>query len=170
MVAVGSLCILVVMLGILMWGFRNFGSSTLTPPSAFAARRVSAIFCDVPISDPQAKRADAESGHCVSPAAQFSRNTRVNVASSFCGRSVTEREAAQLSRGTYEGAHKRKPRPGETGLSDGDECLRDYSSISRYIPRLVHFFFLIADPLEKRICWRPSGRPGLAKSFPLCSD
>ena len=24
-VAVGSLCILVVMLGILMWGFRNFG-------------------------------------------------------------------------------------------------------------------------------------------------
>ena len=25
MVAVGSLCILVVMLGILMWGFRNFG-------------------------------------------------------------------------------------------------------------------------------------------------
>ena len=25
MVAVGSLCILVLMLGILMWGFRNFG-------------------------------------------------------------------------------------------------------------------------------------------------
>ena len=25
MVAVGSLCILVMMLGILMWGFRNFG-------------------------------------------------------------------------------------------------------------------------------------------------
>jgi hypothetical protein len=25
MVAVGSLCILVVMFGILMWGFRNFG-------------------------------------------------------------------------------------------------------------------------------------------------
>jgi len=25
MVAVGSLCIFVVMLGILMWGFRNFG-------------------------------------------------------------------------------------------------------------------------------------------------
>jgi len=25
MVAVGSLCILVVMLGILIWGFRNFG-------------------------------------------------------------------------------------------------------------------------------------------------
>ena len=25
MVAVGNLCILVVMLGILMWGFRNFG-------------------------------------------------------------------------------------------------------------------------------------------------
>jgi len=38
------------------------------------------MFCDVPISDPQAKRADAESGHRVSPAAQFSRNTFVSVA------------------------------------------------------------------------------------------
>jgi hypothetical protein len=28
-------------------------------------------------------------------------------------------------------AHKRKPRSGEAGLSDGDECLGDYSSISR---------------------------------------
>jgi len=38
------------------------------------------MFCDVPISDPQAKRADAESGHRVIAAAQFSRNMFVSVA------------------------------------------------------------------------------------------
>jgi len=34
-------------------------------------------------------------------------------------------------------ARKRKPRSGETGLSDGDECLGDHSSISRANTPLV---------------------------------